>query len=123
MKQLTELNTISERVEKIKQEIQLLILNLPDNPNIKRLSPKAFTINSSQIFGNLKDNPSNRMDVFFHDFKAQYEYISGVIEKTRSENVVGLIQRIISEGTHKNGADYRSFNPSVIEHLKNLIEK
>lgn len=121
MEQLIELNTISERVEKIKQEIQLLILNLPDNPNINRScsNPKAFTINSSQIFSNLKVNPHSRMDVFFHCFKSQYKYISGVIEKAHPKNVVGLLQRIILEGRYQD----KSFNPVVIEHLRSLIEK
>lgn len=122
MKQLSELNKISKRVEKIKGEIQQLILNLPDNPNINRIpNSNSFTMSISQILGN-KNNPTARMDVFFHDYLAQYKYISTVISKARPEKVVRLLQRIVSEGKHKDKADYRTFNPSVINHIKNLLE-
>ena len=121
MKQVNELNKIADEVKRIKKEIQCLILNLPDNPNIKRTSPHAFTISSSQLFRNPKDNPTMRMDVFFHDYKSQYEYISEVLEKSRPENVVSTLNKIITEGRHNTGEDYRSFNPKVISHLKELV--
>lgn len=124
MKPITELSKISKQGEKIKSELQLLVLNLPDNSNTNRLSenPHVFTMSSSQVFNNAKNNQFLRLDPFFYDFKAQYKYISEVINKSRPDNVVLMLQQIVWKGKHKDKTNYKSFNPAVINHLRKLMK-
>ena len=118
-KPLTQIKSHTAEIEKTKKEIQLLILNLPDNPEIKRINQKCFTVSSSQLFG--KSNPQGRMDVFFHDFKAQYRLIAKVLEASRPENIISNLQKIgDDESIYKDGSHYR-FNPQVVEHIRELI--
>ena len=118
MKQINELNETMALVEFIRAEIQCAITNLPDNPNIKRVNQQCFTMSSADM---MKDNPTMRLDPFFHDFKAQYKYIAEAIERARPENIVPLLEKIAIDGNHKSTTGLKTFHPQVILHLKRLI--
>jgi thymidylate kinase len=111
-KQVSEIKELDEKIKKIRQDIKQLILDLPDNPCLKRISKNCFTISSKD----LNDNFS----AFFHDFKKQYEKIAEIIAKSELENILPHLNFIIENG--RTQKDYTHFHPDVRANLKKLLE-
>jgi hypothetical protein len=120
MKTITNLSTKIQEVQRIREEIQTAITNLPDNPDIKRISSNCFVMSSSQIFSNPK-NPTKRMDVFFHNFKKQYEKIAEVIDSCYSENIISILENIVKSGYLNHSGRHYNFHPDVIANLSNIL--
>lgn len=114
-KDLTNILTGLEEINRIKQAIKKAILDLPANPNINRISdnPKCFTISSKTLFS------SGNWSVFHHDFQAQYKKIVEMIENSRAENVITNLQNVILNGYILN--DRAKLHPSVIANLKTIM--
>ncbi len=127
----TLLNQISEKsveLKKLQEAIAKAINELPDNPNIQRISehPRCFVMSSKDVFaGNKYGFTDMRIrhnwSVFYHDFKAQYKKIAEVIERARPESVLVQLNSIINTG-HLQGKDYVEFHPKVIQYLANLMQ-
>jgi len=122
MDSLTTLSSKIQEVQRIREEIHSAIMNLPDNPNIKRVSnsPRCFIMSSDQIFANPK-NPTKRMDVFFHDFGKQYEKIAELIDSCHSENIIGILKNIVKSGCYSHSGQHYRFHPDVISNLSNIL--
>jgi len=123
MKELNDIQACSDKIHRLKKAIADEILQLPDNPNIRRLptNPHAFVMRSKDVFN--VDNKYDRIDVFFHDFKAQYEALAKIIEHSTPENVLKNLQKVVETGRHTQASlAHHHFNPAVLKHLKALIE-
>lgn len=117
-------NEIKEEIKRYKSAINDLInglkkqiLELPDNPNIKRISdsPHCFTVNFSQLHDNWSPE--------YYDFKKQYEVLVDVLFKSEPEKVLSRLEQILRDSSVKfteNGVSrvFR-FHPTV---MKNVME-
>lgn len=116
-----------KKIQDIKDELVKAILELPDNPNIHRISehPNCFTMSSKEIFGGHNSTAdmriTNNFSVFFYDFKQQYEKITEVISKGGAEHILATLDYIVKNG-HLKGKDYCLFHPQVIAHLRSMLE-
>jgi hypothetical protein len=100
---------IQEAAQNASAEIQ----SGSDNPKIQRVrssSIRAFTLSSK----NLGDNWSP----FFHDWKAQYNSISDMLEKQQ----FGALRELIETG-HCIGKGHNrvSYAPEVVERTKSIV--
>lgn len=86
----------------------------PDNPSIDRVSKKCFTISSSKLGSSLNLSP------FFHDWRAQYEFIGDLVERGNFHDV----SKIIENGSFRASGETRSsytFAPEVVAHVKTIV--
>ena len=133
-----QLQNIQSQVEKIKADFSKLILEMPDNPNITRLSnsPNCYVISSSELFksyvekdeeGKTKKIHSSNWSPFYHDFKSQYKFLSDLINKTKSESIINVLEKIIETGQYQErvysyGPTHNcKFHPEVIAQLKTML--
>lgn len=112
------LNSTNKEVQRIREEIHTAIMNLPDNPKINRINKSCFTVSSKDVFG----SPKSRLDVFYHDFPKQYEKIAELIDSCHSENIIDILEGIISNGYCKHFGQLYNFHPSVITNLKTILQ-
>ena len=94
---------------RIKLKAITILKNLPDNPKIKWVGNKYFTINSS----NLKDNWSPE----FHNWRAQYKLLITVIAKTPVELLANKLNEITDRGSIKLPGYTQKLHPEVIKLL------
>jgi len=121
MKKLSStIEEMTNEINRLKQEINDLILNLPDNPKITRLNHSCFTINSSDLSKDLVLSP------LYYDFKNQYQKIVDIINETEIHEVVKQLEKLLTPNQSGSywikykGIRYR-FNPKVIENIKSII--
>lgn len=114
---IIESTVIRARAERIKDELGRLILDLPDNPEIKRLSsnPNCYIINSSVINKDLHHTLSPE----YYDFKYQYKKL---VEKIDTMNILQFsdnLKKIINDGKFNVGSNNEviKLHPKVIELL------
>jgi hypothetical protein len=104
------------RVDRVIKGIQQKILSLPDNPRIKRLGGGCFTMRNSD----LGDNWS----VKHYDFKAQYEILSELVERSDLKNVIPLLRRVVDKGfiwDTKATPTKHTFHPDVRKFIEELL--
>lgn len=114
---MSKLNNITEALEQInrlKKEVANLILSLPDNNNIHRVSNKCFIISTNKLDGNI-------ICPHYYDFKYQYEMISEYTESSTPEHVISNLSNIISTGILRTKSIRYKLNPTVIENLKTIV--
>lgn len=115
MKNIIEM---SKKMAKLRRQIIDQILRLPDNENIERLEDggNCFQINSSTL------GTESNWSPHFHDFKAQYRLIAGVIADSPIEDIIFKLETMIDKRiVATGGATYR-LHPQVAENLKALME-
>lgn len=111
---------------RIIRSLRNLILSLPDNPNIQRLSKRCFTMSFSHL--SLRNwTPEH------YDFKRQYRLICREVLARRIEKILPFLEKIIQNGFltreefiyagHKGykGTCRFTFHPEVIDHLKTIF--
>lgn len=106
------------RITNIKNELKARLEALPDNSNIKRVSrsPSCFIVSSSQL------TKYDNWTPFFHDHKAQYQFVIDVIERSQIETIIKKIESIIEKGSYrKPNQDTVKFHPEVIKQLKGIL--
>lgn len=106
--------TIRELLKKIdwmKEKVQDLIKDLPQNPNIKPAG-KGFTMSSSNLSKERVLSPE------YYDYKHQYEMINKIIEGTPAPTLDHRIKTILKEGRILN---YK-LHPDVIESIRIIWE-
>ena len=121
---MTNFNTIltaqylnNLNLERIKQELFDLILDLPDNPKINRISDRCFTISTKDLSNDLCLTPE------YYDFKKQYQLIVQIIEESTVKRTKALMDEIIRKGSIRYTSNiHHRFHPDVVEHLKVLME-
>ena len=77
---------LSAKLEFLKK----VILELPDNPNIKRLNSQCYVMSWSQL--GISWSP------VYYDFKAQGKMIAQELGKCEKENIVNRLLDILNEG-------------------------
>jgi hypothetical protein len=92
------------------------ILELPDNPDIKRVSNNSFTISSSDVF----KSKSAVMSGYHYDFKFQYRKISDKLKETGDIN---CLDKILSEAKIVEHGHSFTLHDTVIENVKKLLEQ
>ena len=111
---------IEERVRLIKESLIEKINSLPDNHRIKRLStsPSCFVVKWSDL--------GNDWTPKYHDFKCQYRFICGEIEKKDLSKIIPFLEEIIEKGKirikeYRGGDSYYTFHKDVRNHLIRLL--
>ena len=114
-KQMTErVADLATQLRAIRDEIAQQILDLPQNPRITPVGQSgAFSIKMSDL-------GTRNWAASYHDFKAQYEQISKVIERSRPENVLSSLQTIIKTGRLANECNAK-LHPDVVANLNAVI--
>jgi len=108
-KDLTRLNNIRLESLRIRKRIQQIIMDLPDNPNLKRMY-RGFVITNKELGDGKSWSPR------YYDFKGQYKEIANILESC--ESVPKVLQIIIDYG----GYDHLYFHPDVIANIKKEME-
>lgn len=115
---IAQTKLIRDDIIAIKAAIAIEINNLPDNPNITRISekPSCFTIQLSEIAKN-----NTILSPYYHDWKYQYKML---IEKINTTNIMDLVRTLMDatdKGFFMNGKEKILLHPQVIEKLKSLL--
>jgi hypothetical protein len=107
-----DIERLQQEANRLREGIKAKIMALPDNPQITRLgdSGKCFTISSKDLGASFSP--------FYHDYRAQYETLAEVIDKTDPMRLPWKIAEIAATGKLKRGTETLTFNPEV---LKNLV--
>lgn len=117
---IKKINAKIKQINMLKQDINALILSLPDNPKFKYIpgSNNAGTINMSDSEG--------IFCVFYHNFRDQYEKITDIINETRTENIPKTLEKLMTSNKHgahwyrKGDQSYR-FHPDVIKNVMEIL--
>lgn len=119
-------NELRRNKLRIIRSLRNLILSLPDNLNIQRLSKRCFTMSSLHL-------SSRNWTPEHYDFKRQYRLICREVLARRIEKILPFLEKIIQNGFltreefiyagHKvyRGTSRFTFHPEVIAHLKTIF--
>ncbi len=105
---------LQEKINAISEKIKAKILELPDNPNIKRVGG-GFTMSIKEIFKN-----DSILSPEYYDFKSQYKKIAEAIENNKQGNVFAMLENICKNP--KTSILKMKLHPEVVAHLKNMLE-
>jgi hypothetical protein len=129
MELVVRISNLTKQANEIKEEINLLISSLPDNPDIKRINdaPNCFIVQ----FSTIQKDKTHVLCPCYYDFKYQYKKL---IEKINQADILTLdktLLKITNEGSFKlytgtniHGQacnDTIKLHPLVITKLKELI--
>lgn len=90
------------RVETLVSRLKQAILDLPDNPRIKRLSKNCFVAKSKDVFASGNWTPVH------HDFKAQYRHIVDLVGRAESKNKIQVVKDAVQTGSIRVGGQDRN---------------
>lgn len=113
---LQDLEAVQKESARLFEELEDTILNLPDNPRIKRLGTNSFTISSKNL-GTTNWTP------LYHDFKASYQHIMEWLKKKDITKVRDALLSVIEKGYIRETYNRQDFHPDVIEHLKTILSQ
>ena len=121
MKHIHTIKELTTKTKNIRKEISNLILSLPDNPDIERLShSNAFVMKSSQL--------NHGWSVVTHDFFHQYMIISDFVAKTPIEKIYDKLSKNLTPNQSgiywfPNGSNRRiRLHPQVVKNIKQILE-
>ena len=108
-----DIERLQDEANRLREGIKAKIMALPDNPKITRLGGgKSFTLQFKDLGASFSP--------FYHDYKAQYEAIAAVIDKTDPMKLMDKIFEI-SAGKLRRGTETLTFNPEVIKNLLGIM--
>ncbi len=115
---MKDISRLAREATNAKRQIIRQILDLPDNPDIRRLSndPASFEIMSSDMFKTGNWSPR------YHDFISQYRLIAAVIDRTPIEKLLDKLNEIITKGVAATDGGTMRLHPGVIENLKSIMD-
>ena len=99
-------------------EIEELILNLPDNPDIERLSKNAFILSNS-------DMTSGSWSPISYDFKAQYRAIMDLMTDVPIGKGLKKIEKALkNQSIMRNNRTQRPIHlhPCVISNVQSVLD-
>lgn len=115
-----EIAGIATRVKELLAKLYEAIENLPDNPNINRVSSNIYTMQFSELQRGKSWLPEH------YDFKHQYREVIKAMQKsqqplTRFENIIEAGEIVYNAGSGWNSTHRVRLHPDVITHLKALL--
>jgi len=113
MEHIRNIMPLVEQAIAIRKQIANLILNLPDNNRINRISSNAFTLNSSELL-----NENYNLSPLYHDFKRQYRMIANALLSIPIENTEQWLKAICNRGYFQAGPTKVTLHPMVIENIR-----
>lgn len=114
MKTLNKISDIEKQIQKIIDDLQAQINNLPDNDKINRLDKNCFVLSSKDL--------NNNWSAEYHDFKWQYQAVSkGIQNRPLLDGLTWFRKLIEAEKMKIDDRHTMKLNPEVIEHLKTLL--
>lgn len=117
---------LTERIEmlkdqelKIKADLNNLILSMPDNPDIQRISehPRVFTV----MFSDVVKTGHMNLSPYFYDWKYQYQKLVEKINATDTVQIVSVLEGMISKGSFTLEGDKIQLHPTIIKQLKSIL--
>ena len=111
-----ELNRHTAEMSHLVEALQEQIRKLPDNPRIKRLSTKCFTMSWSNVGSNWSAE--------HHDFRKQYELLTEMIRKASPDRAVAIIRDAVETGKirpYDGPGGTVSLHQDVIGYLRTLL--
>lgn len=116
------------QIHKLRDEMSSSILELPDNPDIERISENAFVMSNDKIDRHsVKLSPYvvragiRRLDPFFYDFKQQYSLIAEIALTSDLDTIEKHLKRIAESGNIIFRKQWYSFHPEVARKIGELI--
>ena len=119
-------------MHKLVKEFRHQIEGLPDNPNIKRLSPNGFIANFSDVSASgtmerdgKKVHVASNWSPEHHDFKTQYRHLSEMVQKN-PERAIHIVHEAVMRETIRVGQGDSRFtinlHPQVVSHLRGFLK-
>lgn len=117
MKHIGSIMPLVQQAIAIRKAIADVIIGLPDNDKINRISdsPSTFTMSSNNLFKGIT-SPA------FYDFKHQYRMLSEVILELPIEDTVNWLNKTLDKGSFICKGVKIQLHPEVIEHIKGVID-
>lgn len=108
------------KMTNIRQEINDLILSLPDNRLSKKISNRSFTINFSDLL------PDKCLSAEIYDFRYQYEKIIEYINKIPVEKIYDRLNIMFIPNANGIywliGPPPIRLHPTVVKNIKKILE-
>jgi hypothetical protein len=103
-------------IDRLKNQIKAAIFDLPDNPDIQRLSnhPQSFLMK----YGSLR--PENWTPMYY-DFEYQYDQLVCLVDQVPPEKLLIKLQTVLTEKKFKLGPKVIYLHPEVIKKLQDLL--
>lgn len=112
-----EIKNLIKQAEQIKQAIFAQIAGLPDNPRIKRIDDRCFTMSSADLGSECILSPQ------YHDFKATYRIINKELENKTPQSILVFLTKLAEQGHIRLDAQNYTMrvHPDVQVYLKALL--
>lgn len=111
----SEMEKLAEKMAQIVAALEEEINKLPDNPKIKRLGEKCFTMKASDL--------GNNWSPEYHDFKRQYrEIVAGMRKRENPDTALRFLQDILGAREFRKGHQKIQLHPDVVAHVRKLLE-
>jgi hypothetical protein len=94
---------------------QMLTEGVGENPAIKRLSERSFTIRSSDMFRHGNWTPK------FHDWQAAMKEIVETIDKLEPIKAVAFLHSVVKTGAIRYRRGYQTLHPELVTKLKEIL--
>jgi hypothetical protein len=120
------LEDFEHRLGDLKKKIEEQIRSAPDNPRIKRLGSRSFTMSFSEI----KTSDDLILSPFYYDFKSQYEKIIEILNATTMERCSAVLREILTNRNRSKTAPLYTylyqghnikFHPEVVENVRKAL--
>ena len=127
-KQMRVFNAYKAKVDALNEELIRKIEALPENPAVKQVSGRCFTMDAKAL-GTQNWTP------FYHRFSEQYKFIRAIIENYDINQIEQIFKEIVTTGnirlqrstlTTKDGYEFSGretyyFHPDVIRMLRDTL--
>jgi hypothetical protein len=90
LKQNFGIDELINKIQQIKEQVQIKILSLPDTSPANRINSNCFTILKSQL-------NSRSWSPEFYDFKAQYKAIAEELDHYEPENIERKLKLMVEK--------------------------
>lgn len=114
---MNSINNFIAIIDEAEQTIKNILINrikeIPNNPNINRLSNLAYTIKFSQL--------GNNWTAFYHDWEAQKKYIIDLIQSSNIKQLKNKIDFILEHERTIIQSEHQSFHPDFIKQIKPIF--
>jgi len=122
---------LSRDANAVRDAVVRRILELPDNPTIKRLNGRCFSLRASELTvpGYVDEDGRQSPHVtswspLFHDFNAQHNLIAQQVQATDPLLIPAFLKRLVDGGVLALSATNKvRLHPVVRQQLKDLLNE